>query len=125
MKFGTVFLFSKSAEATCDELLLEKLHNMKKSIILSWAFSIIALRWSIARARPGRIRPQRVRLLLRLLLRLVEGQRLCLLQRKALWGAARFYAIALRFWRMLPFGRLWYSEPDAVSDAIGHAQLRR
>src|SRR6516162_810889 len=39
----TVFLFSKSAEATCDELLLEKLHNMKKSIILSWAFSIIAL----------------------------------------------------------------------------------
>ena len=40
---GNVFPFNKSAEATCDELLLEKLHNMKKSIILSWAFSIIAL----------------------------------------------------------------------------------
>jgi len=43
MKFGNAFLFNKSAEATFDESLLEKLHNMKKSIILSWAFSIIAL----------------------------------------------------------------------------------
>jgi hypothetical protein len=25
----------------------------------------------------------------------------------------------------LPFGRLPYGEPDAVSDAIGYAQLRR
>ena len=25
----------------------------------------------------------------------------------------------------LPFGRLWYGEPNAVSDAIGYAQLRR
>ena len=25
----------------------------------------------------------------------------------------------------LPFGRLSYGEPDAVSDAIGYAQLRR
>jgi hypothetical protein len=26
---------------------------------------------------------------------------------------------------VLPFGRLWYGEPNAVSDAIGYAQLRR
>ena len=25
---------------------------------------------------------------------------------------------------VLPFGRLWYGEPDAVSDAIGYAQHR-
>ena len=35
--------FNNCAEATFDELLLERLHNMKTSIILSWAFSIIAL----------------------------------------------------------------------------------
>jgi len=25
---------------------------------------------------------------------------------------------------MLPFGRLWYGEPKAVANAIGHAQHR-
>ena len=52
------------------------------------------------------------------MLRLLEWHRLCLLQRKALWEAARLYAIALRFLRMLPFGRLWYDTPD---NAIGYA----
>jgi hypothetical protein len=25
---------------------------------------------------------------------------------------------------MLPFGRLWYDEPDAISNAIGYAEHR-
>ena len=34
-------------------------------------------------------------------------------------GPLDFYAIALRFLRMLPFGRLWYDTPD---NAVGYAQ---
>ena len=30
-------------------------------------------------------------------------------------GPLDFYAIALRFWRMLPFGWLWYDTPDNAS----------
>ena len=31
------------------------------------------------------------------------------------------YAPGLFRWRLLPFGRLWYAEPNAVSNAIGYA----
>ena len=53
------------------------------------------------------------------MLRLLEWHRLCLLQRKALWGAARLLRHrALRFLRMLPFARLRY---DTRDNAIGYA----
>ena len=37
-------------------------------------------------------------------------------------GPLDFYAVALRFWRMLPFGRLWYGEPNAIRNAIEYAK---
>jgi len=38
-------------------------------------------------------------------------------------GPLDFYAIALRFWRMLPAGRLWYGDTNAVANAISYAKF--
>jgi hypothetical protein len=38
--------------------------------------------------------------------------------------AARIIAASISLSDALPFGRLWYGEPDAISNAIGYAKFR-
>jgi hypothetical protein len=35
-----------------------------------------------------------------------------------------FQTLGQPFCRALPFGRLWYGEPNAISNAIGYAKFR-